>query len=184
MRASATRSGSCGRFDLRQNAGLPPAYPEGVHIHGVVTMFKHILIPTDGSSTASKAIVAGVALAKEMGAMVTGYHAQEPLPAHIYGEGYIADKKIVADFESRSREYAERCVAEIGAAAKQAGVKFESMIVKAPVPYEGIIEAAKKAKCDAIFIASHGHRGLARLVLGSVTNKVLTHSDIPVLVFR
>ena len=147
-------------------------------------MFKHILIPSDGSATAAKAIEAGVALAKEMGAKVTGYHAQEPLPAHIYGEGYVADQKIVAEFESRSREYAERCVGEIGAAAKKAGVRFEAMIVKAPVPYKGIVDAAKKAKCDAIFIASHGHRGLARLVLGSVTSKVLTHSVIPVLVFR
>lgn len=147
-------------------------------------MFKHILIPTDGSRTAAKAIQAGVALAKEMGAKVTGYYAQEPLPTHFYGEGYVADRKMTAEFERRSREYAERCVGEIGAAAKKAGVRFESLIVKAAVPYKGIVEAAKKAKCDAIFIASHGHRGLARLVLGSVTNKVLTHSDIPVLVFR
>ena len=147
-------------------------------------MFKHILIPTDGSRTAAKAIQAGVALAKEMGAKVTGYHAQEPLPTHIYGEGYVADRKIIAEFERRSREFGERCVDEIGAAARKAGVRFESLIVKARVPYQGIVEAAKEKKCDAIFIASHGRRGLARLVLGSVTNKVLTHSDIPVLVFR
>lgn len=147
-------------------------------------MFKHILIPTDGSSVAAKAIQAGVVLAKEMGAKVIGYHAQEPLPSHVHGEGYFADEQLVAEFERRAREYAERCVGEIGAAAKAAGVPFEPLIVRSPVPYRGIIEAAEKEKCDAIFIASHGHRGLTGLLLGSVTNQVLAHSKIPVLVFR
>ena len=147
-------------------------------------MFKHILIPTDGSEVAAKAIRAGVALAKEMGAKVTGYCAQEPVPIHIYGEGYVADKRLVAEFERRAGEFASRCVGAVAVAAKAAGVRFEPLIAKSPVPYKGIIDAAKKQKCDAIFIASHGHRGLARLLLGSVTQEVLTHSRIPVLVFR
>ncbi len=147
-------------------------------------MFKHILIPTDGSEVAAKAIRAGVALAKEMGARVTGYHAQEPLPTHIYGEGYVADKRLVAEFERRAGEFAERCVGAVAVAAKAAGVAFEPLVAKSPVPYKGIVDAAKKQKCDAIFIASHGHRGLTRLLLGSVTQEVLTHSKIPVLVFR
>jgi len=147
-------------------------------------MFKHILIPTDGSRTAAKAIQAGITLAKEMGAKVTGYHAQEPLPMHIHGEGYVADKELVAEFERRASEFATRCVGEIGAAAKAAGVPFEPLIVKSPVPYKGIVDAAKKQKCDAIFIASHGNKGLTGLVLGSVTQKVLAHSKLPVLVFR
>ena len=74
-------------------------------------MFKHILIPTDGSRTAAKAIKAGIQLAKEMGARVTGFYAQEPLPLHIHGEGYIADKELVAEFEKRAAEYAAKCVA-------------------------------------------------------------------------
>jgi nucleotide-binding universal stress UspA family protein len=147
-------------------------------------MFRHILIPTDGSAVAGKAIRAGVALAKEMGATVTGFYAQEPVPAHIYGEGYIADKKLVAEFKRREREYADRCVAEVGAEAKAAGVPFEPVVANAAVPYKGIIDAADRQKCDAIFIASNGHRGLTGLLLGSVTHKVLTHSKIPVLVFR
>ena len=147
-------------------------------------MFKHILIPNDGSEVAAKAIRAGVALAKDMGAKVTGYHAQEPLPTHIYGEGYVADRRLIAEFERRSGEFAERCVGAIAAAAKAAGVPFETLIAKSSEPYKGIIDAAKKQKCDAIFIASHGHRGLTRLLLGSVTQEVLTHSKIPVLVFR
>lgn len=147
-------------------------------------MFKHILIPTDGSETAAKAIEAGIALAKEMGARVTGFHAREPVPPHLYGEGHLADKQIVTEFERRADEYAARCMTGIAAAAKAAGVPFEPLVVKAPVAYKGIVDAAEKQKCDAIFIASHGHRGLAALVLGSVTQKVLVNSKIPVLVFR
>jgi len=147
-------------------------------------MFKHILIPTDGSPVAAKAIHAGVALAKEMGATVTSYYAQEPLPAHLYAEGYFADKKLVAELERRAREYAERRVAEVGAVAKAVGVPFEPVVAKTPAPYKSIIDAADRQKCDAIFMASNGHRGLTGLLLGSVTQQVLTHSKIPVLVFR
>ena len=147
-------------------------------------MFKHILIPTDGSRLAATAIKAGVAMAKEMGARVTGYCAQEPVPTHIYGEGYIGDKDLVAEFERRSREHAQRCVDEVAAAAKARGVPFEPLVTKSSLPYRGIIEAAQECKCDVIFIASHGYRGLAGLLLGSVTQEVLTHSTIPVLVFR
>ena len=147
-------------------------------------MFKHILIPTDGSPVAAKAVKAGVALAKEMGATVTGYYAIEPAPTHIYGEGYLADRRLVEELERRSREVAQKFVDEIATAANAAGVKCETVIGKAVVPHKGIIEAAEKNKCDAIFMASNGHRGLAGLLLGSVTNKVLTHSKTPVLVFR
>lgn len=147
-------------------------------------MFKHILIPTDGSRTAAKAITAGVKLAKEMGARVTGFYAQEPLPMHIHGEGYIADKELVAEFEKRAGEFAARCIAEIGDAAKAAGVPFEGIVVKSQSPHKAIVDAAKKQECDAIFIASHGHKGLTGLVLGSVTQKVLVNSETPVLVFR
>jgi nucleotide-binding universal stress UspA family protein len=147
-------------------------------------MFKHILIPTDGSRTAAKAITAGVKLAKEMGARVTGFYAQEPLPMHIHGEGYIADKELVAEFEKRAGEFAARCIAEVGDAAKAASVPFEGVVVKSQSPHKAIVDAAKKQDCDAIFIASHGHKGLTGLVLGSVTQKVLVNSEIPVLVFR
>jgi nucleotide-binding universal stress UspA family protein len=147
-------------------------------------MFKHILIPTDGSRTAAKAITAGVKLAKEMGARVTGFYAQEPLPMHIHGEGYIADKELVAEFEKRAGEFAAKCIAEVGDAAKAAGVPFEGVVVKSQSPHKAIVDAAKKQECDAIFIASHGHKGLTGLVLGSVTQKVLVNSETPVLVFR
>lgn len=147
-------------------------------------MFKHILIPTDGSDVAAKAIDAGVALAKEMGARVTGVYAEEPRPVHLHVNGYLVEEDLVAELDRRSKHYAERCVARIAQAAGAAGVPFTPRIVRAEKPHEAIIEAAEREKCDAIFMASHGHRGLSGLLLGSVTNGVLTHSKIPVLVFR
>jgi nucleotide-binding universal stress UspA family protein len=147
-------------------------------------MFKHILIPTDGSAVAAKAINAGVALAKEMGASVTGFYAIEPPPTHLYGEGYLAERSLVEELEKRSRDVAQKSVDEITAAAKAAGVPCDTVIGNAVQPYKGIVEAADKNRCDAVFMASNGHRGLTGLLLGSVTQKVLTHSKIPVLVFR
>ena len=147
-------------------------------------MFKRILIPTDGSPVAAKAIEAGVALAKEMGASVTGYYAIEPPPTHIYGEGYLADRKLVAELERRAQDVAQRSVEEIKEAAKAAGVPCDTVVDKAVQPYKGIIQAAEERKCDAVFMASHGHRGLTGLLIGSVTQQVLTHSKVPVLVFR
>jgi nucleotide-binding universal stress UspA family protein len=147
-------------------------------------MFKHILIPTDGSPVAEKAIAAGVKLAAEMGATVTGFYAVEPPPTHLYGEGYLAEKRLVDELERRATENAKKSVDKVADAAKAAGVKCETVISKSVVPYKGIIDAAEKNRCDAIFMASNGHRGLTGLLLGSVTNKVLTHSKIPVLVYR
>lgn len=147
-------------------------------------MFKHILIPTDGSPVAAKAIKAGVALAAEMGARVTGYYAIEPAPTHLYGEGFLAERRLVDELDRRSREIAQKSVDEIASAASAAGVKCETAVGKAVLPYKGIIDAAEKNHCDAIFMASNGHRGLTGLLLGSVTHEVLTHSKTPVLVFR
>jgi nucleotide-binding universal stress UspA family protein len=147
-------------------------------------MFKHILIPTDGSNVAAKAIDAGVRLAAEMGAKVTGFHAEQPRPLHLHVKGYAAEKDLIAELDRRSHQFAERCVAQIEDAAKADGVPFEAVVVKSMRPYEAIIQAALERKCDAIFMASHGHRGLDGLLLGSVTQQVLTHSKIPVLVFR
>jgi nucleotide-binding universal stress UspA family protein len=147
-------------------------------------MFKHILIPTDGSDTALKAVRAGVALAAETGAKITAYCAQEPVPTHIYGEGYVADKLMVAQYEKRAARFAQKNVRAVQARAKAAGVACSPLITKSTPPYRGIIDAAQRKGCDAIFMASNGHRGLKKLLLGSVTQEVLTHSKLPVLVFR
>ena len=147
-------------------------------------MFKHILIPTDGSAVAAKAVKAGVAFAAEIGARVTGYCALEPLYPHIYGEGYLVDGKLLAEFARRARTVGERYVAGVGKAAKAAGVPFGTLVTQADAPYAGIIAAAKKQKCDAIFMGTNGRRGLARLVLGSVASRVIAASPVPVLVYR
>ena len=146
-------------------------------------MFKHILICTDGSPLANKAAKAGIALAHALGAKITAYYAAEQLQP-IYGEGYMLNQKMIDGFEERAREVGQKRVDAIGKMAKAAGVPFVSVVTKASTAYEGIIDAAKKQKCDVIFMASHGRRGLSRLIMGSVTQKVLTHSTIPVVVYR
>ncbi|MBI4293149.1 MAG: universal stress protein [Betaproteobacteria bacterium] len=148
-------------------------------------MFKHILIPTDGSAVANKAVKAGIQLAKNLGAKVTGYYAIETLPTEIYGEGYlISNSKMVKSLQQRARDIGKKHLENIAKVAAAAGVPFGEVMTLAETPYDGIVEAAKKQKCDAIFMASHGRSGLADLVLGSVTRKVLTHSKLPVLVYR
>lgn len=147
-------------------------------------MFKTILIPTDGSAVAAKGVKAAISFAKESGARVVGYHALEPVPARLYGEGYVADRDQVAEFERRNLEYGKKQVAAIGRAARKAGVRFEPVVETARTPYHGIVEAAKKHDCDLIFMSSHGRGGLMRIALGSVADKVMTLSKVPVMVYR
>jgi nucleotide-binding universal stress UspA family protein len=146
-------------------------------------MFKHLLITTDGSPLGNKAAKAGIALARALGAKVTAYNAIERLQM-IFDEGYMMDPKMIDGFEASAREVGRRRVDAIGKMAKAAGVPFASVVANASTPYEGIINVAKKRKCDVIFMASHGRRGLSRLMMGSVTQKVLAHSKIPVVVYR
>jgi nucleotide-binding universal stress UspA family protein len=147
-------------------------------------MFKHILIPTDGSPTAAKAVERGIELAKQLGARVTGYHACEHAPSRVYGDGYMIGPRDGAHSAEQARAAGEKFVAQIADAARAAGVPFERMVVEADAAYRGIIDAANRQHCDAIFMASHGRSSIAELVLGSVTHQVLAHSKIPVLVYR
>ena len=146
-------------------------------------MFKHILISTDGSPVSHKAAKAGLALASALGAKVTAYCAVEPMQT-LYAEDYAFDQEFIEGIEARARALAQKRVDAIGKLAKAAGVPFAAVVAKAYTPYEGIIAAAKKQKCDVIFMASHGRRGLSKLIMGSVTQKVLAHSMIPVVVYR
>ncbi len=147
-------------------------------------MFKHILIPTDGSPVSAKAVKAGIAFAKLSGAKVTGYYAVEPVPVRLYGEGYVADRAMVAEFERRALAAAKKYVGTIAREAAKQGVAFESVVQTARSPYEGIVETAKKRGCDLILMSSHGRRGLMRFTLGSVADKVIQLSSVPVLVYR
>jgi nucleotide-binding universal stress UspA family protein len=147
-------------------------------------MFKHVLIPTDGSKVARRAIKAGVALAKELGAKVTAYYAMETFQPYVYSEGYILNAGAMRNFEERARELGRKYLGEVEKVARAAGVACGTLMTKPATPAQGIIDAARKRKCDVIFMASHGRGEFAALVLGSVTQKVLARSKVPVLVFR
>ncbi len=146
-------------------------------------MFKHILICTDGSAISNKAAKAGIALARALGAKATAYCAVEPMQP-IYVQGYAFDQKVIEGIEQHARGVAQKRVDAIGKMAKAARVPFTPVVTKNSTPYDGIINAAKKQKCDVIFMASHGRGGLSSLIMGSVTQKVLGHSRIPVVVYR
>jgi nucleotide-binding universal stress UspA family protein len=147
-------------------------------------MYKRILIPTDGSPLARKAIKEGVALAKSVGASVIGYTAVEPIERIYYSEGAGIRAAQVKAIEKQLHDQGAQYVEQIRKAATAAGVASEVVMTKSPRPYQGIIDAARKQRCDVICMASHGRGNLASAVLGNVTQKVLTHSKIPVLVFR
>jgi nucleotide-binding universal stress UspA family protein len=147
-------------------------------------MFKNILIPTDGSKLSAKAIKSGLAYAKSIKARVTGCYVVEPFQPYYFGDYIPPDMPTPKEFERQAREAGEKYLAQMGALARAAGLKYSGSVVMADTPYAGIIKAAKKGRCDLIFMASHGRRGVSGLLLGSETNKVLTHSKIPVLVYR
>ena len=147
-------------------------------------MFKRILIPTDGSSVARKAIGEGVSFARDLGASVVGYYAAEALEEAFNPESSSTRPAAVDEVRIRIAEQGELCLDEIAQACKAAGVHCETLMTVGTEPYLGIVDTARTKNCDIIFMASHGRSGLAALILGSVTQKVLAHSRIPVLVFR
>lgn len=147
-------------------------------------MFKHILIPTDGSPASARAVKAGVALAKKLGARVTGYYGVPPAQYAYYGEPVYLSQSQIDDAERALKAAGQKHLAQIEKAARAAGVPFKSAMARTATTYQGILDAAKKNKCDAIVMASHGRRGIQGVLLGSVTHQVLTHSKIPVLVYR
>ena len=145
-------------------------------------MFKHILIPTDGSDLSRKAVLYGVRLAKECGSKVTGLNLAEP-----YHAGSM-DAVLVSvgedEYEENSRRASELALEQVRMAADAAGVPCDAVREIHDHPYRAIIDAAHARGCDLIIMASHGRRGFSALLLGSETSKVLTHSTIPVLVYR
>jgi nucleotide-binding universal stress UspA family protein len=147
-------------------------------------MFKNVLIPTDGSKLSVKAIKSGVAFAKSINARVTGCHVVEPFQPYYFGDYIPPDMPTPKEFERHAREAGAKYLQQIETAARAAGLEYSGSVVKSDAPYTGIIGAAKKGRCDLIFMASHGRSGLSGLLLGSETHKVLTHSKVPVLVYR
>lgn len=145
-------------------------------------MFRHILIPTDGSELSRTAVTTGVSLAKACNARVTAITVVVPLADFGVGEfGSVSDPEA---YSRASAANAKVALAVVGDAAAQAHVSAETVQVNHDNPWQAIIDAAASRGCDLIVMASHGRRGLDALVLGSETNKVLTHSKTPVLVTR
>ncbi|MCX8018161.1 MAG: universal stress protein [Rhodocyclaceae bacterium] len=147
-------------------------------------MFKHILVPTDGSPLSSAAVTHAVEFAREAGARITFFYAKPEYPVAFYGEGALIDPTTPEKFAAMADQQAREILAACEQTAQAAGVAHDSLSVTSDIPYEAIIEAAHQAGCDLIFMASHGRRGISGLLLGSETQKVLTHSTIPVLVYR
>lgn len=145
-------------------------------------MYKHILLPTDGSELSATAIRDGVTFAKEIGARITALHVTPPFhPTELTPSVFTAHSQ---EHDAKAKESAQRALGAVTEAARAVGVACTTVHRVSHSPYEAIIELATEAGCDLIFMASHGRRGVAALLLGSETNKVLTHSKIPVLVTR
>lgn len=148
-------------------------------------MFKHIMVPVDGSELSNAAVKRAVQFAKEAKAKISFYHAQPAfVPPLLAGEGVIMDAGAQQMFaESREKE-AKHLLKTAADYCESQSVPHQEITDIHDAPWQGIIEAAKKQNCDLIFMSSHGRRGVASLLLGSETQKVLTHCKTPVLVFR
>jgi nucleotide-binding universal stress UspA family protein len=157
--------------NLPRNFG--PAFAEA-------DMYRNILIATDGSKLATDAARQGIALAKSLGSRVTVLTVTEPF--YWYDPHTPADAQ--PDYVQAARREAKAILAGLADAAKSAGVACETIHVEKGPPYLSIIETAQAKNCDLIAMGSHGRSGVAAVVLGSHTVKVLTHSKIPVLVYR
>lgn len=152
-------------------------------------MYHHLLVPTDGTTQSTACIAHAVEFARAVGARITIFHARESPYAHTavlpYGlEAVAFDAELTARFEASRRERADRLLAEASAIAAEAGVTMDGDSVEADCIWRAILEAASRHGCDLIMMASHGRAGLAGLLVGSETLRVLTHSRIPVLVDR
>lgn len=145
-------------------------------------MFKHLLLPTDGSELSQAAIRKGLHFAKECNARVTGISVAPEFHVFTFDTTMLEDtnERFLAESRAQSQKHLEM----LEQAAVAEGVRCETVVEVSDHPYEAIIRAAEKHNCDLILMASHGRRGVQGMLLGSETQKVLTHSKIPVLVYR
>ena len=150
-------------------------------------MYKHILIPTDGSKLALKGVRAGIGLARALGARATAIYVAPVYMPPIYGEAMIyampggTSPKV---WKQQVAAHTARAFAAVEREARKAGVPFASRCVTDAQPWAGILRAARASKCDAIVMASHGRGAVGGLLLGSETSRVLAHSNLPVIVIR
>lgn len=149
-------------------------------------MYKHILVPTDGSALSLKAAKEAAALAKVLKARITALYVVPPYVPHVGGDGYISSANGYAaqQYKKTVKDAATKALKKVEAAISKAKIVCEKVQIAGDHPWECIIETARSKKCDLIVMSSHGRGGLEALLLGSETQKVLTHSKTPVLVCR
>ncbi len=147
-------------------------------------MFQHLLVPVDGSDLSANTADRAIVFAKEAGAQITFFFAKPEYPMAFYGEGALIDPTTPERFAEMAEEQAHEILSEAETRAAAQGVKVTLLSLTNGAPWEGIIAGAQQVGADLIFMASHGRRGISGLLLGSETQKVLTHSKIPVLVYR
>jgi len=147
----------------------------------------HLLLPTDGSELSSEALKMAIYLARSLGARITALHVIEPYhPPFLKGDYKLPEIPVLLkrQYEKQTAERAARILGDVSKAAAADGVNCATVAVKSDSPYEAIVKQAARSGCDFIVMASHGRKGLKGILLGSETQKVLTHSRIPVLVCR
>src|SRR5690554_5145559 len=148
-------------------------------------MFKKILIPTDGSPLSAQAANKGVCLAREIGAEIVALYVTQPFAATVGFDGMAAAYAITdEDYDKTANEQAQKYIKAVLDRAETAGVKASGKVVSNFNVADGLVQAADTEGCDLIFIGSHGRSGLSRLLLGSVTIKVLSMAKTAVLVYR
>lgn len=146
-------------------------------------MFRNILVPTDGSRLSRRAIKVAVRLAAEQKARITGFYVGPEWRPNVYGDEAAIGSSPAAH-AAKVKKIAAQHLAAVRKAAAAAGVSCQCLHVTGSYPYDEIVRAARRNRCDLICMASHGRRGISKLLLGSETSKVLAHSGVPVLVCR
>lgn len=147
-------------------------------------MYKRILVPTDGSPLSKKAVKSATALAAAVGAELVALNVVPRYPKSYFEGALTISPSEVARVERQWTDQGRAIVDAACDAAEKAGVEARAVTVRSELVAEAILGAAKKHRCDLVVMASHGRRGLRRLLLGSETQHVLTHGKIPVLVLR
>jgi nucleotide-binding universal stress UspA family protein len=147
-------------------------------------MFKHILLPTDGSTISKKAVKRGIDLARKSRARVTALHVVPEFKLMVDEGITMLNPALKKRFEDEGRARAQKMLDDIAKQARARGVRCSTLCVASDLPYQQIIATARRKRCDLILMASHGRRGLSSLLLGSETAKVLLHTKVPVLVVR
>jgi nucleotide-binding universal stress UspA family protein len=147
-------------------------------------MYRHILVATDGSDRAKHAVQAGAALAKSLGAKLTLIFCAPTYHLPFYPDGVIVDWPEEAQYNARVKVASQKLLETAQQQAADAGCTAQALFVQDDVPHAAIITAAKAHQCDLVVLATHGRSALGALVLGSTTQRVVAHSDLPVLVVR